>query len=80
MATALSYTAACIVLLTFFLHESGLSLRDVVLPTKGDVDYYVNVATRLARKGPGAAGFLPARSGSPESVVESRDSGDGEGE
>ncbi len=61
MATALSYTAACVVLISFFLYESGLSLKDVIIPTKGDVEYYIDVLTRMARKVPGAARILPSK-------------------
>ncbi len=58
MATAISYAAACVVLIGFFLHDSGLSLREVLLPTRGDVDYYVQVLTRMAKRIPGAHKLL----------------------
>ncbi len=60
MATAISYAAACLVLITFFLRESGLSLRDVIIPKRSDVDYYAEVLTMMARRIPGASRYLPA--------------------
>jgi O-antigen/teichoic acid export membrane protein len=48
-ATAVSYTSACVLLIGFFLWESRRSLRDVVVPTRADVDYFLAVAQRALR-------------------------------
>jgi O-antigen/teichoic acid export membrane protein len=60
MATAFSYAAACVVLIVFFLRESGLTLSDLIIPTGEDIKYFIDVGTRLARRVPGAAKYLPA--------------------
>lgn len=50
LATAIAYTAACVILVYFFLRESGLRWADVVVPTRGDVAYFGGIARRaLAR-------------------------------
>lgn len=49
LATAIAYTAACVILLYFFLRESGLHWTNVVLPTRDDIAYFTNIA----RKGVG---------------------------
>lgn len=50
LATAVAYSAACVILIHFFLRESGLRWADVVVPTRGDVAYFGGIARRaLAR-------------------------------
>jgi O-antigen/teichoic acid export membrane protein len=46
LATAVAYTAACVILISFFLRESGLHWWDVVLPKREDVGYFAGVATK----------------------------------
>ena len=50
VAIAVSYFAGCVTLVTFFLRESQLSLRDVVVPTGADVRYFAEVARGIRRK------------------------------
>ena len=47
MATAISYSAACVVLIVFFLYESHLPLHSVLVPTKEDLLYFSNYGRRL---------------------------------
>jgi O-antigen/teichoic acid export membrane protein len=50
LATAIAYTAACVILIYFFLRESGLHWADVLVPTRTDVAYFGGIAQRaLAR-------------------------------
>ena len=50
LATAVAYTAACVILIYFFLRESGLHWAAVVVPTRDDVSYFGGIAQRaLAR-------------------------------
>jgi len=45
-ATAVAYTAACVVLIGFFLAESRMSLASVLLPRMEDVRYFATLAQR----------------------------------
>ena len=45
-ATAVAYSAACVILVGFFLAESGLSLAAVVVPGGEDVRYFIGVLQR----------------------------------
>lgn len=50
LATAVAYTAACVILIYFFLRESGLRWADVILPKREDLTYFGGIAKRaLAR-------------------------------
>ena len=46
LATAVAYTAACVILIHFFLRESGLRWWDVVLPRREDVAYFSSIAMK----------------------------------
>lgn len=46
MSTAFAYIGACAILIGFFLSESGLRLRDVLVPKGEDVRYYLAIAQR----------------------------------
>jgi O-antigen/teichoic acid export membrane protein len=49
-ATAVAYSGACVILIYFFLRESGLRWTDVIVPTREDVAYFTGIAQRaLAR-------------------------------
>lgn len=51
-ATAVAYTAACAILIHFFLRESGLSWTSVIVPTRDDLAYFGGIAQRgLAKLG-----------------------------
>ncbi|MFN8642491.1 MAG: flippase [Candidatus Binatia bacterium] len=51
LATAIAYSGACVILIHFFLAESGLRWPAVVVPTREDVAYFTAVARRvLARR------------------------------
>ena len=45
-ATAVAYTAACIILLRFFCTEAGLRWTDVLVPNREDVRYLTGMAVR----------------------------------
>jgi stage V sporulation protein B len=60
MATAIAYLSACLVLMTVFVRESGLPLGDLLVPKRGDVEYFVEVLKKIAKKIPGAAALLPS--------------------
>jgi len=60
MATAAAYTAACAVLVAFFLAESGLSLGELFVPKRDDFEYFVGVLKKLAKRIPGATAVLPS--------------------
>jgi O-antigen/teichoic acid export membrane protein len=53
MATALSYTIGLILLLSFFLYESGVPLRALIIPTREDLEYFADVAKKLLKRVPG---------------------------
>lgn len=56
LSTAISYSVACAILLSFYLPWSGTSLRALLLPDRDDLRYFRDLATRLARRLPlGAA-------------------------
>jgi O-antigen/teichoic acid export membrane protein len=46
MATAISYTAACVILLAAFCAESGLSWTTVLIPTREDFRFLFSIAQR----------------------------------
>jgi O-antigen/teichoic acid export membrane protein len=46
IATAIAYTGACVILIAFFRAESRLSLSDVLVPKREDVDYFVGAVRR----------------------------------
>ncbi len=49
-ATAVAYTAACVVLLIAFVKESGMGWATLFVPTRDDVEYFGGIAKRgLAR-------------------------------
>ena len=51
-ATAVGYTAACAILIVFFLRESGLPWTAVIVPTRDDLAYFGGILQRgLARLG-----------------------------
>lgn len=56
-STAVSYTAACALLIGFFLLESRLSLADVLIPTREDIRYFFTVAQRAFMRGRELAGL-----------------------
>lgn len=51
VATAISYTAACVVLMVFFLAESGIGITGVLFPNAEDIAYFADVAKRLIARG-----------------------------
>ncbi|MDX2165570.1 MAG: oligosaccharide flippase family protein [Deltaproteobacteria bacterium] len=52
LATAVAYTAACVVLMFAFVKESGLGWTTLFLPTRDDVEYFGGIARKaLARSG-----------------------------
>jgi len=59
MATALSYTAGLVLLLAFFMWESGVRLRDLIIPRRDDFAYAVGVLRSVVKRIPGAAALLP---------------------
>ncbi len=60
MSTAISYFAGCVVLIAVFLRESGLPLSDLLIPKRGDVEYFVSVIKKIAKRIPGAGSILPS--------------------
>jgi O-antigen/teichoic acid export membrane protein len=56
-STAVSYTAACALLIGFFLWESRRSLREVLIPTGEDLRYFFAVAQRAFVRGRELAGL-----------------------
>jgi Na+-driven multidrug efflux pump len=59
MATALSYTTGLVLLLGLFLWESGIPLRDLLIPRRDDFLYAVGVLRNVVKRIPGAASLLP---------------------
>ena len=58
LATAVAYTAACVILIFFFLRESDLHWSAVIVPTRDDIAYFSGIAQRAlarGRKRPAAA-------------------------
>lgn len=45
-ATAVAYGGACVILIHFFLRESGMRWVDVLVPTRDDVAYFTGIAQR----------------------------------
>jgi O-antigen/teichoic acid export membrane protein len=43
MATAISYTGACMLLITFFVIDSGVPVRRLLLPTREDIEYFLDL-------------------------------------
>jgi O-antigen/teichoic acid export membrane protein len=56
-STAVSYTAACVLLIAFFLWESRRSLAEVIIPRREDLRYFVAVAQRSLVRGRELAGL-----------------------
>jgi len=50
MATAISYSVACVVLLAFLLPRAHLSLREVLVADRHDLRFFVDLAQRAARR------------------------------
>ncbi|MBX3027108.1 flippase [bacterium] len=50
-ATAVAYSGACVILIYFFLRESGLRWVDVLVPTREDVAYFTGIAQRALARG-----------------------------
>jgi O-antigen/teichoic acid export membrane protein len=46
LATAVAYTGACVILIVFFLRESGLRWTEVILPSRDDFAYFGGIAQR----------------------------------
>jgi len=46
MATAISYTLACVILIYFFCAEARLPWSSVLIPTREDVRYFASIAQR----------------------------------
>jgi len=46
LATAISYTGACVILIAAFCAESGLSWTTVVVPTREDFRFFLEIAQR----------------------------------
>jgi len=59
MATALSYTTGLVLLLGLFMWESGIRLRDLLIPRRDDFQYALGVVRNIAKRIPGAASLLP---------------------
>jgi len=54
MATMISYSAACIILLIFYLPSANVSLADVLIPKREDFQYFWGLARRgMTRRKPG---------------------------
>jgi O-antigen/teichoic acid export membrane protein len=51
LATAVAYSGACVILITFFLRESGKRWPDVLVPTRDDVAYFRGIARRVGGLG-----------------------------
>ncbi len=60
MSTAIAYAAAAVVLLTVFLRESRIPIGDLFVPKREDVEYFVGVLRKVAKKIPGAASLIPS--------------------
>jgi O-antigen/teichoic acid export membrane protein len=53
LATAIAYTAACVVLMIAFVQESGLRWTSLFLPTRDDVEYFSGIVRKaMARVSP----------------------------
>jgi len=63
MATAISYCAACAVLLAFFLPTAKLSLFDVLIVKREDIDYFWNLARQGAQHAQRQLGLGSAKVG-----------------
>jgi O-antigen/teichoic acid export membrane protein len=50
MATALSYSAACVILLVLYLPRAHLSLADVLIPKREDFRFFWNLLRRGTRR------------------------------
>lgn len=51
MATALAYSAACALLLVFFIKASGMSLSEIVIARRDDLQFFWQMLRQLAAKG-----------------------------
>jgi len=54
LASLLSYSAASVLLLFFFVRQSGLPLTEILLPKGEDFRYFFNIANRGLRHGAAA--------------------------
>lgn len=63
MATAISYSAACILLMVFYLIDSRLSLSDVVLAKPEDLRFFWQIIRQTAQRGWRLAGLGSASAG-----------------
>jgi O-antigen/teichoic acid export membrane protein len=52
IATAISYTIACIILLTFYTRWSGMSVRQILIPTVDDFRYFRGLASQFLARVP----------------------------
>ncbi len=63
MATAISYSAACAILLVFYLPSAKLSLLDVLIARPEDLRYFLNLLRQAAQHGQRQLGFRSAKAG-----------------
>ena len=50
LATAVAYSGACVILITFFLRESGMPWHAVLVPTREDLAYFGGIAQRAVAR------------------------------
>jgi O-antigen/teichoic acid export membrane protein len=51
MATAISYSLACLILLSFYLPRAGLSIFDVLVANREDIAFLWDTTRRIVRRG-----------------------------
>ena len=50
LATAVSYTIACVVLITFYARESQTRVREILVADRGDLQFFWNVVQRVLHR------------------------------
>ena len=63
MATAISYSAACLLLMVFYLLDSRLSLSEVILVKPDDLRFFWQIIRQVAQRGWRLAGLGSAAAG-----------------
>jgi Na+-driven multidrug efflux pump len=51
LATAIAYSVACVILLIFYLPHAGVSLFDVLVAKRDDLQFFWETTRRLVQRG-----------------------------